>query len=70
MEMPRYYFVVEMPGHTYNDSEGEQLPSDAAAKNYGDRVVRELKESDFQSAGAVLHVRDEGGQTIRSIPFE
>jgi Domain of unknown function (DUF6894) len=68
--MPRYYFVVETPDHTYGDSEGEPLPSDTAAKTYGHRVVCELKDSDFQSAGAVLHVRDEGGQTIRSIPFE
>jgi Domain of unknown function (DUF6894) len=67
--MPRYYFVVEMPDHTYGDSEGEQLPNDAAAKNYGARVVRELRQSDFHSVDAILHVRDEGGQIIRSIPF-
>ena len=67
-DMPRYYFVVEMPDHTYDDSEGEQLPSDAAAKTYGDRVVRELKERDFESAGAILLVRNEGGQIIQSIP--
>ena len=67
--MPRYYFVVEMPDHTYDDFEGEQLPSDAAAKTYGDRVVRELKERDFELAGAILLVRNEGGQIIQSIPF-
>ena len=67
--MPRYYFVVEMPDHTYGDSEGEQLPSDAVARQYAGRVVRELKDRDFESAGAILHVRDEGGQTIQSIPF-
>ncbi len=67
--MPRYYFVVELPDHTYEDTEGERLPNDAAAKNYGARTVRELKERSFDSAGAVLHVRDEGGQTIQSIPF-
>ena len=67
--MPRYYFVAEMPDHTYDDSEGAQLPSDAAAKDYGVRAVRELKERGFEAAGAVLHVRDEDGQTIQSIPF-
>jgi Domain of unknown function (DUF6894) len=67
--MPRYYFVVEMLDHTYDDSVGEQFPSDAAAKTYGDRVVRELRQSDFQSADAILHVRDEGGRIIRSIPL-
>ena len=69
--MPRYYFLVEMPDYTYDDdSDGKQLPSDTAAKDYGARVVRELKERDFGSAGAILHVRDEGGQIIQSIPFE
>ena len=67
--MHRYYFIIEMPDHTYDDPEGERLPSDGAAKDYGRRVVRELKESDFESAGAVLRVTDESGQTIDSIPF-
>lgn len=49
--------------------EGEQLPNDAVAKSYGGRVVRELKERDFESDGAILHVRNEAGQTIQSIPF-
>jgi hypothetical protein len=69
MGMPWYYFVVEMPDHTYDDSEGKHLPSDQDAKDYGARVVRELRESDFESAGAILHVRDEGGQIIQTIPF-
>ncbi len=67
--MPRYYFIAEMPDHTYDDSEGAQLPSDAAARDYGARTVRELKERGFEAAGAVLHVRDERGRIIQSIPF-
>lgn len=67
--MHRYYFIVEMPDHTYDDPEGEPLPSDVAAKDYARRVVRELKESDFKWASAVLRVRDESGRTIDSIPF-
>lgn len=67
--MPRYYFIIEMPDHNYDDQEGEELPSDQAAKDYGRRVVRELKGSDSEWAFAVLHVRDETGQTIDSIPF-
>ena len=67
--MHRYYFIVEMPDHTFDDLEGELLPSDAAAKDHGRRVVRELKGSDSEWACAVLHVRDETGQTIDSIPF-
>jgi hypothetical protein len=67
--MPRYYFIIETPDHTYDDPEGELLPSDGAAKDYGRRVVRELKENDFELAGAVLRVRDESNQTIDSILF-
>jgi hypothetical protein len=67
--MPRYYFIIEVPDHTYNDPDGELLPGDEAAKDYGYCVVRELIEGEFESAGAVLRIRDESGQTIHSIPF-
>jgi len=67
--MPLCYFIIETPGHTYEDPEGVQLPSDGPAIAYGRRIVRELKEGNFESAGAVLRVRDEGGQIIHSIPF-
>lgn len=67
--MPWYYFLVEMPDYTYDDPDGTRLPNDAAAKDYARRVVRELKETGFGSADALLHIRDEGGQTIQSIPF-
>lgn len=67
--MPRYYFIIEVPDHTYDDPDGEQLPSDGAAKDYGYQIVRELKEGEFESAGAVLRVQDENGQTIHCIPF-
>lgn len=40
-------FIIEMPDHIYDDQEGQQLPSDADAENYGGRVVRELKEDDL-----------------------
>jgi hypothetical protein len=67
--MRQYYFIIEMPDYTYDDTEGELLPSDEAAKDYGHRVICELKESEFESAGAIMHVRDESGQTVCSIPF-
>jgi hypothetical protein len=58
-----------MPDHTYEDPEGEHLSSDGAAEDHGRRIIRELKETKFETAGAVLHVRNESGQTIHSIPF-
>jgi hypothetical protein len=40
-----------------------------AAKEHGHRVVRELKEGGYHPLGAILHVLDETGETIHSIPF-
>ena len=67
--MPRYYFIIEVPDHTYEDADGEALPGVKAAKDRAHQIVRELKEGEFDSAGAVLRVRDESGQTIHCIPF-
>jgi hypothetical protein len=67
--MPRYYFVIDVPDYTYDDPNGEQLPTDEAAKDRGHRIIRELIEGDFESAGAILHVRNKSGRTIHSIPF-
>jgi hypothetical protein len=66
--MPRYYFIIEVPDHTYDDPDGELFPSDEAAKDYGYLIVRELKEGEFE-AGAIMHIKDEDGQTIHSVPF-
>lgn len=67
--MPRYHFIIQMTDHTYDDPNGENLPSHEAARALGRHIVRELKEDGFESAGAVMRVTDEGGQTVLSIPF-
>jgi hypothetical protein len=63
------FFIIEVPGHTYDDPDGVRFPSDGAAKDYGHQIVRELIEGEFEWAGAVLHIRDESGQTVHFIPL-
>jgi hypothetical protein len=69
MTMPRYHFVVYAPDQKQDDPHGLILPGPLAAKEYGHRVVRELKEGGYHPPGATLHVLDETGKTIHSIPF-
>lgn len=66
--MARYYFIIDVPDHTYDDPEGEQFLSQEAAREYGHRIIRELTEGGFE-AGAVLRITDESGQTVHSTPF-
>lgn len=67
--MPRYHFIIEAPDHTYDDPDGTHFSSDGAAKDYGHQIVHELIKGEFESAGAVMHVTDESGRIIHSIPF-
>jgi hypothetical protein len=67
--MRRYYFIIDVPDYTYDDPEGEHFLSQEAAREYGHQIIRELEEGGFESAGAVLHITDESGHTIHSIPF-
>jgi hypothetical protein len=67
--MPRYHFVVCAPDDTIDGSDGIDFLTDDAAKDHGDRVVRELKDGGYNPPGAVLHVQDEAKHTIHSIAF-
>jgi hypothetical protein len=67
--MPRYHFIIDVPDHTYDDPDGANFPGDGAAKDFGHQLIYELKEGGFESAGAILRVTDESGQTVHSIPF-
>jgi hypothetical protein len=46
-----------------------QLQSDDAAKDRGNRIVRELKDGGYCPGNAALVIEDETGQTVYSIPF-
>jgi len=67
--MPRYHFLIEFPDHTLDDPDGQNFPDSNAAIEHGHRIVRELREGGDYSPGAVLHVRDEAGQPIHSMPI-
>jgi hypothetical protein len=67
--MPRYHFVVCETDHTHDDPEGVQLPSHDAAKDHGNRIVRELKDGGYCPGNAALVIHDETGQPVDSIPF-
>src|SRR5215472_15878554 len=55
--MPRYHFVVREPDHTHDDPDGVHLPNHDAAKDHGDRIVRELKEDGYHPGNAALDIR-------------
>ena len=67
--MPRYQFVDCEPDRTHDDPDGMQLQSDDAAKDRGNRIVRELKDGGYCPGNAALVIQDETGQTVYSIPF-
>lgn len=45
--MPRYHFVVRESNFTHDDPHGVHLPNDDAARNQGQRMVRELKNDGY-----------------------
>ena len=67
--MPRYHFLVCEPDHTHDDPDGMHLPNHDAAKDHGDRIVRELKDGGYCPDNAALVIHDETGQRVHSIPF-
>jgi len=67
--VPRYHFVVHATDHRHDDQFGTVLPGHDDAREYGHRIVRELKEGGYAPVGAALHVLDEAGETIHSVPF-
>jgi hypothetical protein len=66
--MRRYRFVIHASDHTYDDPDSEPFISEAAAKDHGRRIIRELREDGFDPS-SVLHVTNENGVTVHSIPF-
>jgi len=67
--MPRYHFVVRTPNDMLDDPDGMHLPNHDAAKDEGNRIVRELKDDGYCPGNAALVIKDETGQTVHSVPF-
>ncbi len=68
--MPRYFFVLQHPDGTLDDAEGAILPTDSAAVEYAQRIVRELKNGgDHDGPGLTLIVKDDAQRIVCSVPF-
>jgi hypothetical protein len=68
--MPRYHFLIRWPDHIDEDDEGTVLPSEDAAARYAQRIINELREAGgYDDPSLTLHVNDEWGRAVFSIPF-
>jgi hypothetical protein len=67
----RYFFTVRWSDHDDDDQHETELPDDAAAIGYADRIIRELKEGGgLDDLGLMMMVvKDEMQITVLSLPF-
>jgi hypothetical protein len=71
LAVSRYFFTVQRPeGAEYDDGTGTNCPTDTAARQYAERIIRELKKAgSYNEPGLIMIVRDAHGKTVFSIPF-
>jgi hypothetical protein len=70
LEVQRYFFCVRWPDHEDDDPKGTLLSDNAAALNYADCLIRELKEGGrYNDPNLMVIVRDEMKNVVLSIPF-
>lgn len=68
--VPRYFLVVECQDMQVADPRGTVLPSDAAAIDYADRLIRGLKgRGNLTDLTLTMVVKRESYGTVLSIPF-
>lgn len=66
----RYFFTVRWSDHDDDDRHGTELPDDAAALGYADRIIRELKDGGgLDDPGLMMVVKNEMHMTVLSLPF-
>jgi hypothetical protein len=69
--MPRYFFVVQYPDGTLADADGTDLPTDSAALELAQRIIRDLKNGgDHDEPGLTLIVKDETERIVFSLPLQ
>jgi hypothetical protein len=69
-ELPLYFFIIRVSESELDDPHGSLLASDASARSYAERVIRELKaDEDYDGSGSNMIVKDAEGRTLFSIPF-
>ena len=70
LEVQRYFFGVRWSDHEDYDPNGTLLSDDAAALNYADRLIRELKDGRaYSDPNLMVIVRDGMNKVVLSIPF-
>ncbi|MGB7098145.1 MAG: hypothetical protein WBD95_05160 [Xanthobacteraceae bacterium] len=69
--MPRYFFILRVPGAPdHDDSDGTDLPRDASALDYAKRVIRELKQAEgYDDPNLTMIVKDDTQRLVVSIRF-
>jgi hypothetical protein len=66
----RYYFGLRRSGHEDHDANGTLLSDDAAALNYADRLIRQLKDAGgYSDPNLMVIVRDGMKKVVLSVPF-
>jgi hypothetical protein len=70
LEVQRYFFDVRWPDREDDDPNGTLLSDNAAALNYADRFIRELKDGGkYNDPNLMVIVRDGMKKVVLSIPF-
>lgn len=65
-----YFFILQRRERRDDDPHGTPLPNDTAAKEYAQRVIRELKEAGgYDDPDLKMIVKNAAGDVIYSIPF-
>jgi hypothetical protein len=67
--MPRYHFHIRWTDRKNDDETGMLLADDAAARDYAERVIREIKEADGYDPGLTMVV-EKSGVALFAIPFQ
>jgi hypothetical protein len=70
IKFQRYFFDLRWSDHEDDDANGTLLADDAAALNYADRLIRQLKDAgDYSDPNLMVIVKDGMKQMVLSIPF-
>jgi len=68
--LPRYHFVIRWPDREHVDPDGTRFPDVASARQYAERVVRELKDGGgYDDPELLMVVTDGDGNEIFTVPF-
>jgi hypothetical protein len=68
--MPRYRFMIRWFGGQMDDEAGEWLPDDAAAREHGEMIIRDVKEGGgYDDPDYTMIVIDDAGQEVSTIRF-